>query len=47
MQTMDQALKHYLEHGVITREEALANATDKTLFQPGSVPVQLDRSVRT
>ncbi|MFQ6112804.1 MAG: type IV pilus twitching motility protein PilT [bacterium] len=33
MQTMDQALKRYLEQGLIAKEEALANATDANLFQ--------------
>lgn len=33
MQTMDQALKHYLEQGKISREEALANATDANMFK--------------
>jgi len=32
MQTMDQALKNYLEQGRISREEALANATDVKIF---------------
>ncbi|RMF63777.1 MAG: type IV pilus twitching motility protein PilT [Calditrichaeota bacterium] len=32
MQTMDQALKRYLDEGIISREEALANATDPRMF---------------
>ncbi len=32
MQTMDQALKTFLERGRISREEALANATDPKIF---------------
>ncbi|HEX9653787.1 MAG TPA: type IV pilus twitching motility protein PilT [bacterium] len=32
MQTMDQALKTFLEQGRISREEALANATDPKMF---------------
>ncbi len=33
MQTMDQALKHWLERGVISREDAVANATDGHLMK--------------
>lgn len=32
MQTMDQALKQYLDQGIISKEEAIANATDKKIF---------------
>ncbi len=33
MQTMDQALKRYMDQGLITKEEALANATDLYIFK--------------
>jgi twitching motility protein PilT len=32
MQTMDQALKNYLDRGMISKEDATANATDSKLF---------------
>lgn len=32
MQTMDQALKRFLERGVISQEVAIANATDEKMF---------------
>ena len=32
MQTVDQVLKNYVEEGVIAKEEALAHATDKKIF---------------
>ncbi|RMD87784.1 MAG: type IV pilus twitching motility protein PilT [Calditrichaeota bacterium] len=33
MQTMDQALKRYLDQGLISKEVALAHATDKSIFK--------------
>lgn len=33
MQTMDQALKNYLDQGVISKDEAIANATDAKIFR--------------
>ncbi|MFQ5864661.1 MAG: type IV pilus twitching motility protein PilT [bacterium] len=33
MQTVDQALKRYVEQGLVAREEALANATDPNIFK--------------
>ena len=33
MQTIDQALRKYLEEGLISKEEALSHATDKKLFK--------------
>lgn len=33
MQTMDQALKKYLDQGVISKDEAIANATDANIFR--------------
>jgi len=33
MQTMDQALKKYLDQGVISKVEAIANATDAKIFR--------------
>ncbi|TDI88106.1 MAG: type IV pilus twitching motility protein PilT [Caldithrix sp.] len=33
MQTMDQALKKYLDQGVISKDEAIANATDAKIFR--------------
>ncbi len=33
MQTIDQALKHYLAQGRISQKEALTNATDRKLFE--------------
>ena len=32
MQTMDQALKNYLDRGMISKEDATANATDAKIF---------------
>jgi len=32
MQTMDQALKYQVDHDIISREEAMANATDTKIF---------------
>ncbi len=33
MQTMDQALKRYMDEGLISKAEALANATDQKIFR--------------
>jgi len=33
MQTMDQALKNYLDQGMISKDEAIANATDAKIFR--------------
>ena len=33
MQTMDHVLKQYVDQGVISKEEAMANATDPKIFR--------------